>query len=95
MIVDTSVLSAWAAGNASVEAVLSSAQRLVVPSIVHGEYYFGIRQFCYRDRSADWLARTLPLIEVAAVASSTADFYVAIRQELKNQGVRYRRTTLG
>ena len=46
MIVDTSALSAWAAGNASVEAVLGSAQRLVIPSIVLGEYFFGIRQSC-------------------------------------------------
>lgn len=36
-------LSAWAAGNASVEAILKSAERLTVPSIVLGEYYFGIR----------------------------------------------------
>ena len=43
MIVDTNVLSAWTAGNAPVEAVLKSAGRLTVPSIVLGEHYFGIR----------------------------------------------------
>ena len=47
MIVDTNALSAWAAGNASVEVVLKSAERLIVPSIVLGEYYFGIRQSRY------------------------------------------------
>ena len=86
MIVDTNALSAWAAGHASVEAVLSSAERLVIPSIVLGEYFFGIRQSRYRIRSEDWLARTLPLTEIAVVDSTTADFYAAIRQELKNSG---------
>ena len=47
MIVDTSTPSAWAAGNASVEAVLRSAQRLVIPSMVLGKYFFGICQSCY------------------------------------------------
>ena len=86
MIVDTNALSAWAAGNASVEVVLKSAERLIVPSIVLGEYYFGIRQSRYRDRAEDWLARTLPLTEIASVDSSTADFYAAIRLELKDLG---------
>lgn len=86
MIVDTNALSAWAAGNASVEAVLKSAEQLIVPSIVLGEYYFGIRQSRYRDRAEDWLARTLPLTKIASVDSSTADFYAAIRLELKDLG---------
>ena len=86
MIVDTNALSAWAASNASVEAILSSVDRLVVPSIVLGEYYFGIRQSRYRERTEAWLARTLPLTEIAAVDSSTADFYADIRQELKDSG---------
>ena len=44
MILDTNALSAWAEGSATVEACLRFAERLVVPSIVLGEYYFGIRQ---------------------------------------------------
>lgn len=51
MIVDTSALSVWAAGNASVEAILKSAERLTVPSIVLGEHYFSIRQSRYGDRA--------------------------------------------
>ena len=43
MILDTNALSAWAEGRATVEAPLRSAERLVVPSVVLGEYYFGIR----------------------------------------------------
>ena len=44
MIVDTNALSARAAGNASIKVILKSAERLFIPGIVLGEYYFGIRQ---------------------------------------------------
>ena len=44
MILDTNALSAWAEGLAAVETSLRTATRLVVPSVVLGEYYFGIRR---------------------------------------------------
>ena len=43
MILETNALSAWVEGINAVEAAFRSADRLVVPSIVLGEYYFGIR----------------------------------------------------
>ena len=86
MILDTNALSAWAEGRATVKAPLLSAERLVVPSVVLGEYYFGIRQSRYRNRYEEWLARYLPLTEIAAVTSATADAYAAIRLELKQSG---------
>ncbi len=43
MILDNNALSAWAEGFAAVQAPLRSARRLVVPSIVLGEYCFGNR----------------------------------------------------
>ena len=58
----------------------------VVPSVVLGEYYFGIRQSHYRHRYEDWLARYLPLTEIATITSATADPYAAIRLELKRLG---------
>ena len=86
MILDTNALSAWAEGRAAIEAHLRSAERLVVPSVVLGEYYFGIRQSHHRSRYEEWLARYLPLAEIAAIASATADAYAAIRLELKRAG---------
>ena len=86
MILDTNALSAWAEGRAAIEAPLRSAERLVVPSVVLGEYYFGIRQSRPRNRYEEWLARYLPLTEIAAVTSATADAYAAIRLELKRSG---------
>lgn len=86
MILDTNALSAWAEGIATVEASFRSADRLVVPSVVLGEYYFGIRQSRYRSRYEEWLRRYLPLAEIAAVTSATADTYADIRLELKRLG---------
>ena len=86
MILDTNALSAWADGHAAIEAPLRVADRLVVPSVVLGEYYFGIRQSRHRSRYQEWLARYLPLTEIAAVSAATADAYADIRLELKRLG---------
>ena len=86
MILDTNALSAWAEGVATVEAPLRSARRLVVPSIVLGEYYFGIRQSKHRERYEDWLRRYLPLAEIAIVNHATAGVYADVRLELKRSG---------
>ena len=87
MILDTNALSAWAEGTSTVEIPLQSARRLVVPSVVLGEYYFGIRQSRHRNRYEEWLRRYLPLAEIAAVTSSTAVAYADIRLELKRAGI--------
>jgi predicted nucleic acid-binding protein len=86
MILDTNALSAWAQGDAGVETPLRSAERLVIPSVVLGEYYFGIRQSRHRLRYQDWLSRFLPLTEIATITSATADAYADIRLELKQRG---------
>ena len=87
MILDTNALSAWAEGRVAVESPLRVADRLVVPSVVLGEYYFGIRQSRHRARYENWLARCLPLTEIAIVTSATADAYADIRLELRRRGI--------
>ena len=86
MILDTNALSAWAEGLPAAGAALRSASRLVVPSIVLGEYYFGIRQSRRRRRYEGWLRRYLPLADIAVVTHATAGFYADIRLELKRAG---------
>ena len=86
MILDANALSAWAEGVPEVKTPLQSAGRLIVPSVVLGEYYFGIRQSRHRNRYEEWLRRYLPLAEIAAVTSSTAAAYADIRLELKRAG---------
>ena len=86
MILDTNAVSAWADGLAAIEAPFRSASRLVVPSIVLGEYWFGIRQSRHRGRYEAWLRRYLPLAEIVTVGSATANVYADIRLELKRTG---------
>ena len=58
----------------------------LIPSVVLGEYYFGIRQSRHRARYEDWLRRFLPLTEIATVTHATADAYADIRLELRRLG---------
>jgi len=86
MILDTNALSAWAEGIAGIADPLRSADRLFVPSIVLGEYFFGIRQSRHRARYEYWLNQCLPETEVATINVDTASAYAEIRLELKQSG---------
>ncbi|MGE3310034.1 MAG: type II toxin-antitoxin system VapC family toxin [Limisphaerales bacterium] len=86
MILDTNAVSAWAEGNPACFEALRSAARLVIPTIVLGEFYFGIRQSRHRTRYEDWLKANLPLVEIATVAHATAQAYANIRVELRKAG---------
>jgi predicted nucleic acid-binding protein len=85
MILDTNALSAWADGVAGLRSALSSASRVVVPSIVLGEYLFGILQSRYQRRYEQWLAAHLPGVELASIGYATAREYAGIRLELKQR----------
>ena len=86
MILDTNALSACAEGLPALRKPLRTADRLVVPSVVLGEFYFGVRQSRHRSRYETWLRQFLPYTEVATVTSATADAYADIRLELKQAG---------
>lgn len=86
MMLDTNALSAWAEGVPTVEGPLGGADRVIVPAIVLGEYYFGIRQSQHPARYETWLRQNLPLVEMATVSSATASEYADIRLQLKSAG---------
>lgn len=86
MVVDTNALSAWAEGNPGIEAPLASARQLVIPSIVLGEYYFGIRKSKHRKRYEAWMRDYLVFVKVGLINHQTAKTYADIRLELKKQG---------
>ena len=86
MILDTNALSAWADGAPAVQTPLRAADRLVIPAVVLGEYYFGIRQSTQRPRYEDWLRRYLPLGTIATTNHASASVYADIRLELKRAG---------
>lgn len=95
MILDTNALSAWADGLPAVEPVLKTARRLVVPCIVLGEYYYGIRQSNRRRRYEYWLRRYLLEMDVVGVTHATAGIYADIRLELKRSASPIPPTTHG
>lgn len=86
MIIGTNALSAWAEGLTAVKVAFQSADRLVVPSVVLGEYFFGIRQSIHRNRYESWLRQYLPLVEIVAVTPETANVYADVRLALKQRG---------
>ena len=86
MILDTNALSAWAEGILSVKDRYRTASRLVVPTVVLGEFYFGIRQSRRRARYEGWLRRFLPMAELAVITRATASEYAEIWLQLKRSG---------
>ena len=86
MILDTNALSAWADGNPACHGIFEEASRLIVPSVVLGEYLYGIRQSRYRARYEEWLAQNLPAAEIHPVSDATADEYANLRIHLKSTG---------
>lgn len=86
MILDTNALSAWADGNPACRAAFMEAAQLVVPTIVLGEYLYGIRQSRHRSRYEQWLAQNLPFAKVESLSSVTAGVYADLRIHLKSVG---------
>lgn len=86
MILDTNALSAWADGNPACRPAFAGATRLVVPTIVLGEYHYGIRQSRHRDRYEEWLTKNLPYTEIQPVSDLTACHYADLRIRLKTEG---------
>lgn len=86
MILDTNALSAWAEGLKAVKDRYRTASRLVVPTVVLGEFYFGVRQSRHRTRYEGWLRRYLPLAELAMITRATASEYAEVRLQLKRSG---------
>lgn len=86
LILDTNALSAFADGDAGLQVVLSTEDELGLPSIVLGEYLFGIRQSRYRRQYERWLEQYLDIFSILQVGSKTAGHYADIRSELKLAG---------
>jgi tRNA(fMet)-specific endonuclease VapC len=86
MILDTNALSAWAEGNPACRPAFLEARHLLLPTIVLGEYLYGIRQSRHRVRYEQWLIDNLPAAEIASVTDTTADHYADLRIHLKCTG---------
>jgi tRNA(fMet)-specific endonuclease VapC len=79
-------LAAMADGDAELDPILRLATEIAIPSIVLGEYEFGIRQSRDRRKYERWLAAVVAACRVLVVDAGTADEYAAVRAELKRIG---------
>lgn len=86
MILDTNALSALADGDEGLLDALGATAILHLPTVVVGEFEFGIASSRYRDRYASWLAGFLSACRLLVIDRVTAAHYASIRLELKVRG---------
>jgi tRNA(fMet)-specific endonuclease VapC len=86
VILDTSALSAFLAGDANLGRALAAATGLALPVIVLGEYRFGL----LRSKKRAVIERALDALEASSevlhVDARTARTYAQIRDRLKSAG---------
>lgn len=86
MIVDTNALSAAAADDPAVIAILTRADQMAIPAIVLGEYRYGIAQSRHRTIYENWLAGLLRDCAVLDISEPTTQHYAEITLALKHKG---------
>lgn len=86
MILDTNALSALAEGDAAIRPILERASTVALPSIVLGEYRYGISRSSLREQYDAWLSRHLKSLESLSVTWETTAAYADIRLVLKERG---------
>jgi tRNA(fMet)-specific endonuclease VapC len=86
MILDTNAVSALLAGDAKLSMVLSSAERHHLPLPVIAEYRFGLLAATKRRRLEAMFRRLEAESIVLCPDRETAEWYVAIRLDLKQKG---------
>ena len=86
MILDTNAISAFFEEVPAVCVGVGGSEVLAVPSIVLGEYRFGLSGSRLRAELEAKLGRLERLADVLCVDAETARHYAAIRRELKDAG---------
>ena len=86
MILDTNADSAFFEEVPAVCMAVGGAEVLAVPSVVLGEYRFGLSGSRLRAELEAKLGRLERLADVLCVDAETARHYAAIRRELKDAG---------
>ena len=86
MILDTNAVSAFFEGVPAVCEAIGKADALWVPSIVLGEYRFGMSASRLRTELEAKLGRLQRLAGVLVVDAETAMHYAKIRRELRDAG---------
>jgi tRNA(fMet)-specific endonuclease VapC len=87
MILDTNALSALADGDESLAERMVAVSMPSLPSIVLGEFRYGILGSKFHGRYEGWLQNSLNAFAVIAVDGATAVHYAVIRFGLKSRGM--------
>ena len=88
MILDTNALSAAADREPSALAIVSEAERIVVPVIALGEYRLGIAQSRHRVSYENWLQEWISSVTVLDIDEETSQSYAASAWNLRGREVR-------
>jgi predicted nucleic acid-binding protein len=59
---------------------------ILLPTIVIGEYKFGILRSTHRERLESWLAHTIRAVRIGEITIATTDSYAAVRVMLREKG---------
>jgi tRNA(fMet)-specific endonuclease VapC len=86
MILDTNALSALADGDERLAEKMEAVAVPSLPSIVLGEFRYGILGSRFHARYESWLQNSLKAFAVVPVDGATAVHYAAIRFGLKSRG---------
>ena len=86
MILDTNAVSALLAGDAAIRPIIANVTTPAIPTIVIGEYRYGLVESTRADAITSAFDRLLRAIRVLTVDEDTADRYAEVRRRLKGNG---------
>jgi predicted nucleic acid-binding protein len=86
MILDTNALSAFADGDEDLARTLSSVPLPCIPSIVLGEFRYGILGSKFHARYERWLQSSIPAFSILSVDGDTTVHFASIRHGLRTRG---------
>jgi len=86
VILDTNVFSAWADGDEAIAQLEVGERPLLLPSVVVGEWLFGVRGSRHRAAYERWYGQHRAQWTVLEVGEETARYYSNVRAELKTAG---------
>lgn len=86
MILDTNAVSALFLGDRGLEAVLGDAGRHHLPTVVIGEYRYGLLRSHQRSRLEELLEALIQQSVVLPVDQTTAQVYSQVRYDLRVKG---------
>ena len=86
MILDTNAVSALLAGDAAIRPIIANVTMPAIPTIVIGEYRYGLVESSKAHTITTAFDRLLRAIRVLTVDEDTADRYAEVRRRLKVNG---------